>query len=192
MPFADIGCIIAVSVKVFGKGYGVFFKRYTVPITAILSCILTCLQAGSCRAAHRLTGEGVIEDNTVFTKLPHVWHKIFVKSVPTLLVGKVKDNVRLSKNQQGRLDRNTAFPYITKANFVANYTNNLINIESATAKINNSVLFEDGNEYNLQFGLAQYSQDDGYFNLIPIEVNNQSYVTYNRTDEKRKKYHEIM
>lgn len=96
---------------------------------------------------------------------------------------KVKDNVRLSKNQQGRLDRNTAFPYITKANFVANYTNNLINIESATTKINNSVLFENGNEYNLQFGLAQYSQDDGYFNLIPIEVNNQSYVTYNGTDE---------
>mgnify|MGYP003289469005 CR=1 FL=1 len=96
----------------------------------------------------------------------------------------VKDNVTLSRNQQGKLDKNTTFPYITKATFDANYTNNKVNIEGATVKVNEFVLFENGKKYNMQFALAQYNEEnEGYFDLIPLDVENTAYVTYNGEDE---------
>ena len=104
----------------------------------------------------------------------------------------VKDNVTLSKNQQGKLDKNTKFPYITKATFSANYTDNLVNIESATTKIEDFVLFEQGKKYNMQFALAQYSEEnEGYFDLIPIDVNNSAYVPYNGEDELTLTTHQL-
>ena len=96
----------------------------------------------------------------------------------------VKDNVTLSRNQQGKLDRNTSFPYITKATFAADYTDNMVNINSATAKVEDFVLFEKGKKYNMQYALAQYSEEnEGYFDLIPLGVENSAYVPYNGEDE---------
>lgn len=92
----------------------------------------------------------------------------------------VKDNTELSRNQQGKLDRNTTFPYITNSSFKANYSNNMINIESATARIDEFKLFEVGKKYNMQFALAQYDEEnEGYFSIIPLNIENSAYVIYN-------------
>ena len=92
---------------------------------------------------------------------------------------KVKDNTTLSRYQQGKLDRKTAFPYITNSSFDSSYENGIVNIKSARARVDDLKLFEANKKYNLQFALAQYNEEnEGYFNLVPINVNNDSFNLY--------------
>lgn len=135
------------------------------------------------------------------------WNDINIKSMETLerayqiekdslkyFVNKyneIKDNTVLSRNQQGKLDRKTAFPYIVNSTFNANYSDNKVNIESATARIDDFKLFEVGQKYNMQFALAQYDEEDGYFSLIPLDVENPSYMTYNGEEQLTLSTHKL-
>lgn len=100
------------------------------------------------------------------------------------LFSEVKDNTVLSRNQQGSLDRKTKFPYIVKSSFVADYKENIVTIQNTSAKVNDFTLFENGKEYKLQFALAEYSEEEqGYFDLIPIETTNPFTTAYNGQEE---------
>lgn len=94
----------------------------------------------------------------------------------------VKDNTVLSRNQQGSLDRRTKFPYAISSSFNADYKDNIVNIENASLTIDEFALFENNKEYNIQFALAQYSEE-GYFALLPLEVENPNYITYTGQDK---------
>jgi len=96
----------------------------------------------------------------------------------------VKDNTVLSRNQQGSLDRRTKFPYVISSSFNGDYKNNTVNLNNVSLTVDDFTLFENNKEYNIQFALAQYSEEEnGYFALLPLEVENSKYVTYTGQDK---------
>ena len=96
----------------------------------------------------------------------------------------VKDNTVLSRNQQGTLDRKTSFPYVISSSFNADYKNNVVSIANASLTVDDFKLFENNKEYNIQFALAQYNeQEEGYFALLPLDVENLKYATYTGQDK---------
>ena len=100
------------------------------------------------------------------------------------LYNEVKDNTVLSRNQQGTLDSKTKFPYIINSSFTASYEDNIVSIDNANVKVDDFTLFDNNAEYNMQFAFAQYDEaNEGYFNLLPLEVENPNYVTYNGQDQ---------
>ena len=96
MPFADISSFISCFIKVVGKRRNVTWKRNSIPITTALCSVNTCLQACPCRSANGLAGEVVFVLDPFLCKLAKVRRYFFIYRVPTLLVGKVEDNVFLS------------------------------------------------------------------------------------------------
>ena len=96
----------------------------------------------------------------------------------------VKDNTVLSRNQQGSLDRRTKFPYVISSSFNGDYKNNTVNLNNVSLTVDDFTLFENNKEYNIQFALAQYSEEEnGYFALLPLEVEKSKYVTYTGQDK---------
>ena len=90
----------------------------------------------------------------------------------------VKDNTVLSKNQQGTLDKNTKFPYVTSSSFNANYQDNIVTINSSNLKVDDLTLFEQGKKYSVEYALAEFDEtSEGYSSLIPI-ANDKTSTTY--------------
>lgn len=95
MPFADICRVVACVVEVVSKRFRALGKSNSVEDAADLSGVSSALQTGSCRTAYRLTGDVVFKHNTLICKTHKVRRKLFVYSVPALLVAEIKDDVFL-------------------------------------------------------------------------------------------------
>ena len=90
----------------------------------------------------------------------------------------VKDNTVISKNQQGSLDKNTTFPYITKSSFNSSYSDSEVKVTSTSLKVDDLTLFEQGKKYSIEYALAEFNdENNGYFNLIPVK-RDINYTTY--------------
>ncbi len=98
VPLADVGRVVAGLAEVVRQGAAVVGKGNGVAVTARGGGVEPCLQAGACRAADRLAGEGAGHVGVRPGDAVEVWRQVEgvavkARGVPPLLVGEEHDDV---------------------------------------------------------------------------------------------------